>query len=107
MMMMGEAGRTSRPPIIQAPTVVVVADVGVIAATVILVVTVGPSRSWVDGLHRDLGSGLSCGVEGLSSGVVLRPELHCGLHSDLGLLSKTMATVGRRGTAVAWGRHVI
>lgn len=76
-------------------------------AAVIVIVRVAPSWSWIDGLHRDLGSGLSCGVKGLSPGVVLCPELHCGLHGDLGLLGKAMAAVGGRGAAVAWGRRAI
>lgn len=113
--MMGEAGRTSRCPITLHATVVVV-EIAVIAAAaprttgiaaVIIIVRVASSWSWVHRLHRDLGSGLSCGVEGLSSGVVLCPELHCGLHSDLGLLSKAMAAVGGRGAAVARGRSAI
>lgn len=77
-MMMGEGGRTSRSPVASAPTVVVVeiaagapASAGV--AAVIVIIRVASSRSWVDGLHRDLGSGLGCGVEGLSPGVVLCP----------------------------------
>lgn len=113
--MMGEVGRTSRSPIASHATVVVV-EIAVIAAAtpatagiaaVIVVVRVASSRSWVDGLHRDLGSGLSCSVEGLSSGVILRPELHRRLHGDLGLLSKAMAAVGGRGAAVARRRSAI
>lgn len=99
--MMGEGGRTSRSPITPTPTVVVI-EIAMIAAAapatagvavVIVIVGVAPGRSRVDGLHGDLGSGLSCGVEGLSPGVVLCPELHCGLHGDLGLLGKAMAAV--------------
>lgn len=114
-MVMGKAGGTSRSPISSAAAVVVV-EIAVIAAAapaaartaaVIFTVWVASSRSWVDGLNRDLGSGLSCGVECLSSGVVLSPELHCGLHGDLGLLSKAMAAVGGRGAAVAWRRCAI
>lgn len=113
--MMGEGGRTSRSPITSGPTVVVV-EIAVIAAAapaaagvaaVIVVVGVAPSWRWVDGLHRDLGSGLGCGVEGLSPGVVLCPELHRGLHGDLGLLGKAVAAVGGRGAAVARGRRAI
>lgn len=113
--MMGEAGRTSRSTVTPAPTVVVV-EVAMIAAAapassgvaaVIVIVRVAPGRSGVDGLHRNLGSGLSCGVKGLSSGVILCPELHSGLHGDLRLLRKAMAAVGRRGAAVAWGRSAI
>lgn len=114
-MMMGEGGGTPRSTIASAPTVVVV-EIAVTAAAapatagvaaVIVVVRVAPSRSWVDGLHRDLGSGLGRGVEGLGPGVVLCPELHGGLHGDLGLLGKAMAAVGGRGAAVAWGRRAI
>lgn len=113
--MMGEGGRTSRSPIASAPTVVVV-EIAMIAAAapatacvaaVIVVVRVAPSWSWVHGLHRDLRSGLGRGVEGLSPGVVLCPELHRGLHGDLGLLGKAMAAVRRRGAAVVRGRRVI
>lgn len=115
-MVMGEAGRTSRPTVTSAPTVVVV-EVAVIAAAaapasigvaaVIVTVRVAPDWSRVDGLHRDLGSGLSCGVKGLSSGVILCPELHSGLHCDFRLLRKAMAAVGRWGAAVAWGWSAI
>lgn len=107
-MMMGKGGRTSRPPISSAPAVVVV-EVAVIATTaaVKVVVRVAPSRSGVHRLHRDLGSGLSCGVKGLSPGIVLCPELHRGLHGDLSLLGKAMAAVGGRGAAVTWGRCAI
>lgn len=106
--MMGEAGRTSRSPVASAPAVVVV-EIAVIAAVaaVIVVVRVAPSWSWVHGLHRDLGSRLGRGVEGLSPGVVLCPELHCGLHGDLGLLGKAVAAVGGRGAAVARGRRAV
>lgn len=117
--MVGEGGRTSRSPISSATTVVVVVvvEIAVIAAAaapaaagvaaVIVVVGVAPSRSCVDGLHRDLGSGFGCGVEGLSPGVVLCPELNCRLHGDLGLLGEAMAAVRRRRAAVAWGRCAI
>lgn len=113
--MMGEGGRTSRCPITSAPTVVVVEIAAIAAAApaaagvaaVIVVIRVAPGWSWVDGLHRDLGSGLSCGVESLRPGVVLCPELHGGLHGDLGLLGKAMAAIGGRGAAVAWGRCTI
>lgn len=115
-MVMGEGGRTSRSPITSGSAVVVVAEIAVAAAAapatagvaaVIVVVRVAPSRSRVDGLHGDLGSGLGRGVEGLSPGVILCPELHRGLHGDLGLLGKAVAAVGRRGAAVAWGRRTI
>lgn len=114
-MVMGEGGRASRSPITSAPAVVVV-EIAVIAAAasaaagvaaVIVAVGVAPRRCWVDGLHRDLGSGLGGGVEGLSAGVVLCPQLHCGLHGDLGLLGKAVAAVGGRGAAVARGRRAI
>ncbi len=113
--MMSEGSRTSRSSITPAPTVVVI-EVAMIAAAapaaagvaaVIVVVLVTPGRSWVDGLHGDLRSGLGCRVEGLSPGVVLCPELHCRLHGDLGLLGEAMAAVGGRGAAVAWGRCAI
>lgn len=114
-MMMGEGGRTSRPPIASAPTVVVVVEIAVGApaaatagvAAVIVVVRVTPRWSCVHGLHRDLRTWLSRGVEGLGPGVVLCPELHRGLHGDLRLLGKAMAAVGGRGAAVVWGRRVI
>ena len=114
-MMMGVHSRASRSPIVSAPTVVVVeiamiaaaAPAAVEVAAVIVVIGVAPTRSWIDGLHRDLGSWLSCGVEGLSSGVILCPELHCGLHGDFGLLGKAMTAVGGRGAAVSWGRGAI
>lgn len=114
---MRERGGASSAPIPSA--VVVVAQIPVIAATVAhaavdvvvvaveVVAVVAPSRSWVDGLHGDLGSGLSSRVEGLSPGVVLCPELHSGLHGDLGLLGKAVAAVRGRGAAVARGRRVI
>lgn len=110
--MMGEAGRTSRCPITSHATVVVV-EVAAAApgatGTAAVIVIVGVASSWsrVHRLHGDLGSRLSCGVEGLSSGVILRPELHCGLHGDLGLLGKAMAAVGGRGAAVARWRSAI
>lgn len=114
---MGEGGRTSRSAVTSAPAaVVVVVVIAVIAAAapaaagvaaVIVVVGVAPRRSWVHGLHGDLGPGLSRGVEGLSPGVVLRPELHCGLHGNLGLLGKAVAAVGGRGAAVARRRRAI
>lgn len=114
-MKMGEGGRASRSPISSATTVVVVVEIAMIAAVVvtagvaavIFVVGVAPRRRCVDGLHRDLGAGLGCGVESLSPGVILCPELYRGLHGDLGLLGKAMAAVGWRGAAVAWGRRAI
>lgn len=110
--MMGEAGRAS----ITSHATVVVVEIAAAAAAVpratgaaavIVIVRVTSSWSWVHRLHRDLGPGLSSGVEGLSSGVILCPELHCGLHSDLGLLGKAVAAVGGRGAAVARGRSAI
>lgn len=114
-MVMGESGRTSRCPIISAPSVVVVEISAVAAtapaaagvATVIVIIRIIPGWCWVDGLHGNLGSGLGCGVESLRAGIVLCPELHSGLHGDLGLLGKAMAAVGGRGAAVAWGRCAI
>lgn len=97
--MMGKGGRTPRSPVPSAPAAVVV-----VAAAVIVI---APRRSWVHGLHRDLGSGLGRRVEDLSPGVVLRPELHRGLHGDLGLLGKAVAAVGGRGAAVARGRRAV
>jgi len=116
--MMGEYGRASRAPIISVAIVVVAeiamiaaaaihAAAGVVVVVVIVTIRVAPSRSWVDGLHRDLRSGLGCGVEGLSPGVILCPELYSGLHGDLGLLGKAVATVGWRGATVAGGRSMI
>lgn len=114
-MMVGEGGGTPRPPIASAAAVVVV-EVAVIAAAapaaagvaaVIVVAGVAPARSGVHGLHGDLGPGLGRGVEGLGPGVVLGPELHGGLHSDLGLLGKAVAAVGGRGAAIARGRRAI
>lgn len=84
---------------------VVVVDVS--AATSVVLATsrggVAPGGRSVDGLHRDLRPGLGGGVEDLSSGVVLCPQLHRGLHGDLGLLGEAVAAVGRRGAAVAGG----
>ena len=116
--MMGEGGRAARrsaPPAAAAGVVVVVvAEIAVAAAAaahvvvvVIIAVEVAPVRGRVDGLHRDLGSGLGRSVEGLGPGVVLRPELHGGLHGDLGLLGEAVAAVGGRGAAVTRGRRVI
>lgn len=112
---MRERGGASSSPITSA--VIVVAQIPVIAATAVhatadvvvveVVAMVAPRRSWVDGLHGDLGSGLSCCVEGLSPGVILCPELHGGLHGDLGLLGEAVAAVRGRGAAVARGRRVI
>lgn len=108
--MMGEGGRTPRSSITSAAAVVVV-EIAVVAAAgvaaVIVVAGVSPGSGRVDGLHRDLGSGLSRGVEDLSPGVVFGPELHCGLHGDLGLLGKAVAAVGWRRAAVAGGRRAI
>lgn len=78
-----------------------------VAAAVVLIVRVDPGRSRVHGLHRDLGSGLGCCVEGLGPGIIFCPELHCGLHSNLGLLGKAMTRVGRRRAVVVWGRCLI
>ncbi|TNN64528.1 hypothetical protein EYF80_025276 [Liparis tanakae] len=100
---MGKGGRTSRSPVPSAPAVVVVVVVIVAAA----VIVIAPRRSRVHGLHRDLGCGLGRGVEDLSPGVVLRPELHRGLHGDLGLLGEAVAAVGGRGAAVARGRRAV
>lgn len=107
-MMVGEGGRRSRSPVSSATIVVVeIAVVAAAAAAVIVIVGVAPRWSGVDGLHRDLGSGLGRGVEGLSPGVVLGPELNCRLHGDLGLLGKAMAAVGRRGATVTRGRCAV
>lgn len=103
--MMGEGGRTPRSTITSA-TAVAVVEIAVVAG-VIVVAGVSPGSGHVDGLHRDLGSGLGRGVEDLSPGVVLGPELHRGLHGDLGLLGKAVAAVGRRRAAVAGGRRAI
>lgn len=114
---MGEKRGASRSPITSA-TIDVVAQISMIAAAAVHVIVdvvvivkviaiVAPTRSWVDWLHRDLGSGLSCGVESLSPRVILCPELHGGLHGYLGLLGKAVAIVGGRRAAVAWGRRVV
>lgn len=105
-------GRTSRSHVATTPAVVVVEIALVVAtacagAAVIIGSGVAPCWSWVDGLHRDLGPGLSGGVEGLSSGVILCPELYGGLHGDLGLLGKAMAAVGGRRAAITWRRGAI
>lgn len=108
--MMGEVGRTSRSPVTSAAVAAAVVVVIVViagAAAVIVVAGVTPRRSCVHGLHGDLGPWLSRGVEGLSPGVILRPELHRGLHGDLGLLGEAVAAVGGWGAAVARGRRAI
>lgn len=112
-MKMREKRGTSRSPITSATVVAalitMIAAVHIIVDVVIIkvIATVASSRSWVYRLHRDLGSGLSCGVEGLSPRVILCPELHGGLHGYLGLLGKAVATVGGRRAAVAWRWRVI
>lgn len=110
---MGEGGRTPRSAINPdaAAVAVVVAAIGACAAAgvaaVIVVAGIAPGWSGADGLHGDLRSGLSCGVEGLRSGVVLGPELNRRLHGDLCLLGKAVAAVGWRGAAVARRRCVV
>lgn len=81
-MNMGEAIRTSRPSIAPTSTVVAV-EISIVAAAaapasahvavIVVVIRIAPSGSWVHGLYGDLGSGLSCGIEGLSPRVVLGP----------------------------------
>lgn len=50
-----------------------------------------------DRLHGDLGARLSGGVVHMCMWVVLRAELHCGLHGDLCLVGEAVAAVGGRG----------
>lgn len=100
-MTVGERVGSSRCPV--RPQVALVTAV----AAVIVTGRVAPGGNRVDGLHGDLGSGLGCGVESLSPRVVLCPELHGGLHGDLGLLGKAVAAVGGRGAAVARGRCAV
>lgn len=112
----GEGGRASGSSVAPAAAAgpVVVVDVAVAAAAAaavagVVVATAGgswgsgvaPGGRSVDGLHRDLRPGLGRGVEDLGPGVVLGPQLHRGLHGDLGLLGEAVAAVGRRGAAVA------
>lgn len=115
-MKIGERCRASRSPISTAAAVVVVVvvEIAMIAAVVtagvaavIFVTGVAPSRRRVDGLHRDLGTGLGCCVESLSPRVILCPELYCRLHGDLSLLGKAVAAIGWRWAAVTWGRCAI
>lgn len=104
-MVLGEVGRTLRLTIASAVNAVVIVEIAaVVSATIgtVIVIRVAPGWSRVDWLHRDLGPWLSCGVEGLSQGVVLCPELHRGLHGDFSLLGKTVAAIGGRRAAIAW-----
>lgn len=104
VMMMGVGGGTSRSHI--SPTTVIVVEIVMIAAATAAVAAVKVIGR-IDGLHRDLGPGLGCGVEGLCPWVILGSELNSRLHGDLGLLGKAVAAVGWRGTAVTrWGRVV-
>lgn len=114
--MTGENSRTSGSHISLATIAAAVAVVEIVVivaaapagiAAVIVTARIVPSGSCVNGLHRDLGSGLGRGVEGLRPGVILGPELNCRLHGDLGLLCEAMAAVGWRGAAVAWWRCVV
>lgn len=50
-----------------------------------------------DGLHGDLGERLGGRVVHVCVGVVLRAELHRGLHGDLRLVGEAVAAVGRWG----------
>lgn len=104
--MMGVGGGASRSHI--SPTAVIVVEIVVIAAAAASARIAGVKViGRIDGLHRDLGPGLGCGVEGLRPRVVLGSELNSGLHGDLGLLGKAVAAVGWRGAAVArWGSVV-
>lgn len=114
----GEGGRASGSSVAPAAAAagpVVVVDVAVAAAAAAAVATAGgswgsgvaPGGRSVDGLHRDLRPGLGRGVEDLGPGVVLGPQLHRGLHGDLGLLGEAVAAVGRRGAAVAGRRRAV
>lgn len=112
--MVGEGGRALGSSVASAAAgsvVVVDVDVAVAAAAGVVVATgsggVAPGGRGVDGLHRDLRPGLGRGVEDLGPGVVLGPQLHRGLHGDLGLLGKAVAAVGWRGAAVAGGRRAV
>lgn len=102
--MMGAGGGTLRSQI--SPTTVIVVDIVMVAAATAGIAAVKVIAR-IDGLHGDLGPGLSCGVEGLCPWVVLGSELNSRLHGDLGLLGKAVAAVGWRGTAVTrWGSVV-
>lgn len=102
--MMGIGGGTARSHI--SPTSVIVVEIIVIAAATASIAAVKVIGR-IDGLHGDLGRGLSRGVEGLCPRVVLGSELNGRLHGDLGLLGKAVAAVGRRGAAVTrWGSVV-
>lgn len=113
----GEGGRASGSSVAPAAAgPVVVVDIAVAAAAAGVVVAtaggswgsgVAPGGRSVDGLHRDLRPGLGRGVEDLGPGVVLGPQLHRGLHGDLGLLGEAVAAVGRRGAAVAGRRRAV
>lgn len=102
--MMGVSGGTPRSHV--CPTPVIVIEIVVIAAASASIAAVKVTGR-VDGLHRDLGRGLGCCVEGLCPWVVLGSELNGRLHGDLGLLGKAVAAVGRRGAAVTWWRSVV
>lgn len=56
----------------------------------------------VEGLHRDAGVWLCCGVVGLCAWVILGAQLHCRLHSDVRVLREAVAAVGGRRRAVAY-----
>lgn len=104
--MMGEGCGATRP-CVTTVTGVVIVQVPIPSAAVIVIGGVAPGWGRVNGLYGDLGPGLGGGVKGLSPGVVLGPELHRGLHGDLGLLCEAVAAVGGRGTAVPGGRCTI
>lgn len=109
-MVLGKSGRTARSSRAAVSGVVVVQVsmcAAVSAAAVIFIISVASGWGGVNGLDRYLGPGLSGGVEGLRAGVVLRPELHGGLHGDLRLLGEAVAAVGGRGAAVPGGRRAI
>lgn len=105
----GEGGRALGSSVASAATARSVVVVGVAGGVAVAAGSAGvaPRGRSVDGLHRDLRPGLGCGVEDLGSGVVLGPQLHRGLHGDLGLLREAVAAVGRRGAAVAGGRRAV
>lgn len=97
-----------------AATAVHAASADVVVVIVIVTTVVAPRLNRAYRLHRDLRPGFSRGVEGLGAGVIFCPELHCGLHGDLGLLGKAAAAVargrrviGRRRRAIRWRRAVL
>lgn len=83
------------------------ASADVVVVVEVVTAVVAPRLNRVDRLHRDLRPGLGRGVEGLRAGVVFCPELHCGLHGDLGLLGEAVAAVARWRRVIGRRRRAI